>query len=327
MNGVIVPLSDDRLLVAHRGQLALVREHKTTVQTFPVSEGTLVRLVLGGDGYFAVKHHRFAEPPVRIITAHHATDPETASARLTIDDEWQVAGTGDSTVWSHLPALFDLVYPYILRFTADSSSILKLPGIPNEPETPDDPYRTVPCPGSRHAIVTQTRGGRFVVYDLEEALAVADVTVGTGTPIFRFHPRTNAAWLARHDTIVRFDPSWNLAGMARIRDTVRGSTISDMAFDAEGTRLAVAYSERRPVPLIQPYRLAPVDGGVMVIDVDEMKVVGGVETDRWVDEIAFLADGRLALRERDGGLEIRFVDIGPVDWKLHPPRPDGEEWL
>ena len=166
-----------------------------------------------------------------------------------------------------------------------------------------------------------------MVYNLDDGALVADVSLGVGPPIFRFHPVTGLPWMARHDTIVRFDAAWRPVQMARIRQSVRGSVISDIAFHPSGTVAAVAYSDRRPVPMIQPYRLAPVEGGVMLIDTKAFEVVAGAATDRWVDDIAFVTDTRLALRERDGAIEVRYIDPGPVDWRLHPPRPDGEEWL
>ena len=79
--------------------------------------------------------------------------------------------------------------------------------------------------------------------------------IGVGQPIFRFHPRTGEAWLARHDTIVRLSPDWTVRDAVRIRPTVRGEVISDLAFDSTGERVAIAFSERRPVPMLQPYRL------------------------------------------------------------------------
>ena len=296
-------------------------------RTYEVGEGTLVRLVAGRNGYFAVKHHAFTEPPVRVISAHHVSAPDLAVARLQIDDNWEVSGVGDAEAWSHLPELFDLVYPYVLHFSPAAARIMKLPGIPNEPEIPDDPHRTVPCPDSRHAVVAQTRRGRFVVYDLLDGTIACDITIGEGRPIFRFHPETGNAWLARHDTIVRFDAAWQIERMDRIRGTVRGAIISDMVFRGDGRRVAIAFSERRPVPMIQPYRLAPVEGGVMLIDPASMEVTSGAATERWVDEVAFLDNDRLAMRERGGEIEIRFTETAPVDWKLYPPRGPDEQWL
>jgi len=283
--------------------------------------------VAGLDGFFAVKHHTFSEPPVRVLTAHHVSAPELPLARLAIDDAFQVTGSGDQSAWDKLPRLYDLVYPYLLEFTPESARIIRLPGIPGEPETPDDPYRTIPCPDAATAIVTQTRRGRFVVYDLSDGAVRADVSLGVGPPIFRFHPSTGLPWMARHDTIVKFDAAWRPVQMARIRESVRGSVISEMAFHPSGSVAAVAYSERRPVPMIQPYRLAPVEGSVLLVDTEAMEVVSGAATDRWVDDIAFISNSRLALRERDGDIEVRFIDAGPVDVRLHPPRPAGEEWL
>jgi hypothetical protein len=324
---VIVPLADQRLLVAHRGHLAVIHEGEDRPRIHDVGEGSLVRLVAGSNGFFAVKHHSFSEPPVRVLTAHHVSAPELPVARLAIDDDWSVSGSGDPAAWDQLPRLYDLVYPYLLQLESGAARILQLPGIPGEPETPDDPYRTIPCPDSETAIVAQTRRGRFVVYNVGDGAVVADVSLGIGPPIFRFHPVTGLPWMARHDTIVRFDAAWQPVQMARIRESVRGAVISDMTFHPSGSATAVAYSERRPVPMIQPYRLAPVDGGVMLIDAEAMEVVSGAATDRWVDDIAFTTGSRLALRERDGDIEVRFIEPGPVDARLHPPRPKGEEWI
>ena len=323
---MILPISADKLLVAHRGQLITVDLSGMIDRVYKISSSSLVRMVEGSKGYFAVKHHDFAEPSVRSVTAHHVSDPAQPLARLEIEN-WEVLGSGDPSVWADLPVLFNLVYPYVLQLTEDAAKIVRLPGIPGHPDDPLDPYRLVPCPDGQSAIMTLTRGGRFVIYDVETGEIRANLQLGKGNPIFRFRNGAPEMWLAQTDTIFKIDTTtWTIARAARIRNTLRGRQISEMQFDATGERLAVAFSERRPAPLMQPYRLAPVQGMVVVLDPETMEAHTGAPSERWVDELAFIDNGNIALRERGSDLFITVADLEPVDFPTYPPRPPDQEW-
>lgn len=324
---MIIPLADDRLLVAHRSDLVIHDIETGDRSTVDVGTGSIIRFARGDGGYFAVKHHSFSEPPVRVITAHHVDDPGTAVSILEINDDFTVTATGDTNAWSRLPGLYNLVFPYLLRLAEGGAQILRLPGIPGLPEDPDDPYKLIPCPGADRAIVSSSRtGGRFVVYDLATAAIAAEPSYGRGSPVFRFHP--SVTWLSHTDTIFTLDPdTWEMRDAVRLRNTMRGGLISDMAFSPDGKRCAVTYSDSRPIPLMLPYRIAPVAGSVLVFDVETMTVTHGGPLQRWADEVAFVDDTRVAARERGADLNIEIVELEPLEWPLFPPREPGEEWM
>ncbi|NNF69950.1 MAG: hypothetical protein HKN01_09280 [Acidimicrobiia bacterium] len=324
---MIIPLPDRRLLIAHRSELVIHDIESGDQRVVDVGGGSMIRFALGEDGYFAVKHYSFAEPPVRLITAHHIDAPGVVTSTMEIGEDFSVTASGDTGAWDHLPSLYTLVFPYLLRLTADGAQILRLPGIPGLPEEPDDPYRLVACPGNQHAIVTPSRtGGRFVVYDLDTATVAADLNLGRGAPTFRFHDDT--VLLSHTDTVFRIDrSSWEPQGGFRFRNTIKGGLISDIAISPDGARIAVAYSDSKPIPLMLPYRIAPVAGSVLVVDAATDTVTHGGGLGRWADEVAFIDDDTVAAREQGGDLNIEIADLEPIEWDLYPPRGPGEEWM
>jgi hypothetical protein len=326
---VIIPIDADRVLVAHRANLAMVDRNSPSGRKYRVSSSSLIRFVAGEGDVFAIKHHDFAEPSVRSITAHRAADPAQPIAHLEIDDAWQVHGSGDPAAWDLLPALYGLVYPYVLHLGPDAARIMRLPGIPGYPEDPEDPYKLVPCPSGDQVIVTSTRaGGRFVVYDVTTGAMIADLTLGHGSPVFRFRDKGRELWLAHSDTLFRIDTTtWAPIDGLRLAAHPNESVISDLSFDAAEQRCVVAYSHRKPVPLMQPYRLAPVTGEVLVVDTTTFSVVAGAPIDRWADEVAITADNTVAMRERGTDINVRWADVQPQEFATYTPRDaDDPTW-
>lgn len=317
-------VSSDGVFAAQRGALIHFNPDTGATRTVVRPMSAMTRLVNGTEGNFAMLHQEFAEPAVRKITAHSTDDPAAVIAAVSIADDLVVTGSGDATVWTSLPPLFDLVFPYVLDLSASSARILRIPGIPDGPEDPDDPYRLVTAPGV--VIVSRSRaGGRFVVFDAADGSTLADLELGFGPPTYRFSGAD--LWVAHTDTIFRIDTTaWSLIDAIRLRGSPGESTISTMEFDAAGTTCAVAFASRVPVPLLQPYRLAPVAGTMLMVDTDSFEVTATAPTRRWADEIAVLGDGRVVTRERSAEQQFAVVTPSAATFRLYPPRPHGEEW-
>lgn len=319
-------VSDDgtTVLASHRGALLQFDPDTATAETAVPATSAMMRLVTGRRGVFAMLHQEFATPAVRRITAHPHAEPGAVIASLTISDDLVVSGEGDGQVWTNLPGTFDLVHPYLLNLTPASARILRIPGLPGESDDPDDPYRFVVAPQA--VIVSTSRsGGRFVVYDIGDGTLLADLELGYGPPTYRF--LGTQLWLGHTDTIFRIDTTtWSLIDAMRLRSGPGDSTISTMEFSPSGDQCVVAFASRTPVPLLQPYRLAPVSGTLLVIDTASFEVTATTTTERWVDELAVLIDGRVITRERSAEQQFTVLEPHPAEFPTYPPRPPGEEW-
>src|SRR5690606_31246092 len=135
-------------------------------------------------------------------------------------------------------------------------------------------------------------------------------------------PRRAELWIGQIDTLIRIDTGeWRILAAKRVRNQPTGTFVEALAFDAEGERLAVSHALRHPQgpPRTDRSWDAPSGAQLLILDAVRFRVTHTVAVDRWLDELAWLSDGRMVAREwgSDGG--FRILTPEPGDHALHEP--------
>lgn len=189
------------------------------------------------------------------------------------------------------------------------------------------------CPDDRHVLVCGYKyDGELLFWDAQSGRIdqrMPLLTHGVGTGVFR--PGRNELWVAQHDTVERIDTrTWTIVAAKRVRNEPTGSFIGAMAFDTTGRKLAVGHSLRRPrsMPGTGWPWYAPAGGQLLILDADSFSVTHILAADRWLDELAWLSDGRLVAREWGADGAFLILSPTPATHALHPPRRPGDRiWI
>lgn len=311
----------------HRRQLLAYAIPIGTTEVHELSNGG--RLVATDADTFAV----LGDGPRRPITVRrfHRPGEIVASAELH-GDSLKVARGAEHL--ARLPSLLPLDVDSALLRDEGAFRLRRLRG--PVPEWVND-FEAVPyvarCPDDRHVLVCGYKyDGELLFWDAQSGRIdqrIPLLTHGVGTGAFR--PGRNELWIAQVDTLERIDTrSWRLIEAKRVRNEPTGSFIGSIAFDADGRRIAVGQSLRRPQPIPGtewPW-YAPAGEQLLILDADSFAVTHTLATGKWLDGLAWLSDGRLVAREwgKDGA--FRMLSPTPGTHHLHPPRRPGDwNWI
>lgn len=331
-----MPTIDPPLLVSHDETVAVsVRASILTVYRIAadvvetIELPTWGRLVAAGVGTFGIVG---TEAPTR-VTVRAFDRPDAALVMAEVGDGSLVVVDGDA---SHLDALPPLVV------VGPTSALVRIEGsfrarnLEDElPEWATDPESALlggAGPDDHTALICGYRfGNQLLAWDPATARLTARVDVpGQGVNSACLRPGGGELWIGQTDTLERIDTtSWNVTESRRLRNAPTGSFIEALAFSADGRRLAISHGlrEARALPFTEWPWYAPKGSELLILDADEFRITHGVPVERWLDEIAWLSDGRVVAREWGSEGGFRVLQPEPMDHPLYPARAAGDwDW-